>query len=131
MMPSLLLAAAEATAVENGTSWLMVLALLTLVQLMLGLKQLIGGNKGERQIEPTQLAGLTADTAIPDGVTIAALPEGLRLSGDPTAIGIWLGGQEALALAMAGADGAAGTLRLDLTTDIRTLIRAAVGIELP
>lgn len=77
------------------------------------------------------LAGLTADTAIPDGVTIAELPEGLRLSGDPTAIGIWLGGQEALTLAMAGADGAAATLRLDLTNEIRTLIRAAVGIELP
>jgi hypothetical protein len=53
---------AQAPAVGgDATSWLVVLALLTLVQLMLGAKQLFGGNKGERQIEPTSLHSITSE----------------------------------------------------------------------
>lgn len=37
------------------------LALIALLQLAFLGKQVFGGNKGERQIEPTQLAGLTAE----------------------------------------------------------------------
>lgn len=38
-----------------------VVGLSSLVQLALASKQLFGGNKGERQIEPTQLAGITSE----------------------------------------------------------------------
>jgi hypothetical protein len=40
---------------------IVVVGLSSLVQLALAGKQLFGGNKGERQIEPTQLAGITAE----------------------------------------------------------------------
>lgn len=42
-------------------SWVVVLALVALSTLVLQLKQLLGGNKGERQIEPTSLAAITTE----------------------------------------------------------------------
>lgn len=38
-----------------------VVGLSSVLQLALSAKQLFGGNKGERQIEPTQLAGIAAE----------------------------------------------------------------------
>jgi hypothetical protein len=40
---------------------MVVIGLSSLVQLALAGKQLFGGNKGERQIEPTQLAGISSE----------------------------------------------------------------------
>lgn len=61
----LILAQAHAAAAGPDQATLMigvvVVALSALLQLILAGKQLLAGNKGERQIEPTQLAGITAE----------------------------------------------------------------------
>lgn len=50
--------ASDQSAIQIGV---VVIALLALLQLVLVGKQLFGGNKGERQIEPTQIAAITAE----------------------------------------------------------------------
>jgi septal ring factor EnvC (AmiA/AmiB activator) len=56
---------AETSADPSGQSTLMigvvVVALSALLQLVLAGKQLFGGNKGERQIEPTQISAITQE----------------------------------------------------------------------
>ncbi len=61
----MILLAQAAAASEPTLSYLVtgivVVALTSIVQLALATKQLLGGNKGERQIEPTQLHAIVSE----------------------------------------------------------------------
>ena len=58
-----LAAAPDSSLVGYLVIGVVVVGLSSLVQLALASKQLFGGNKGERQIEPTQLASIAAEMA--------------------------------------------------------------------
>jgi len=61
MTPTLILAAAAESDPSSLTVGMVAVGLLLLLNLALTAKQLFGENKGERQIEPTQLAAIQTE----------------------------------------------------------------------